>query len=138
MSRNAEVIVSVYSKMPAPYSDDLRYVIVFQKFGCEKSLEQIADEMGISKRTVKRVCERFVNYGTVQSAQIGRPAGSTIFHPHEVYILLEFVLEHPTAYLKEILSHVHNITGGQFHMVNIWRFLRRNCFSRKRVSKAVI
>ena len=68
----------------------------------EKSCAEIARKINISKRSVERICKRFQQRGTVESERIGRSSISHVFHSYEVFVLLEYVLKKPAAYLKEI------------------------------------
>ena len=47
---------------------------------------------------------------------------------------MEIVLEKPSVYLREIVRHIQDQTGTNVHESTICRFLKRNDFSRKKLS----
>ena len=73
--------------MPAAYSEDLRWRVVWHKFLLMKSDEEIACELFLSPRTVMRICHKFVMTGSVLAYKDGRPVGTTTLHQQEEYIL---------------------------------------------------
>ena len=68
--------------MPAAYSEDLRWRVVWHKFPLMKSDEEIACELFLSPRTVMRICHKFVMTGSVLAYKDGRPVGTTTLHQH--------------------------------------------------------
>ena len=103
------------SKMPKPYSDDLRWRIVWQKIFYNRSSIRIARDLFMSPRTVDRIFNLFINTGNVTSLQkFGRPKGTTTLHQHEELVICEMVLRCPAIHLKEIAREIENKTGTRF------------------------
>ena len=62
--------------MPRPYSDDLRWRIVYQKLFYEKSYEEIALQLFVCPKTVYRTIRTILNTGDVKPCRLGRPTRS--------------------------------------------------------------
>lgn len=100
--------------MPAAYSVDLRWRVVWHKFLLIGSDEEIASQFFLSPRTVVRICHKFVMTGTVLAEKVGRPVGTTTLHQHEEYILMEKILSEPATWLHQLASTIHKQTGSEF------------------------
>ena len=48
------------------YSDDLRLRIILHRYGEEQSMQEIAENLNVSQRTVVRICQLFRQHGTIQ------------------------------------------------------------------------
>ena len=68
--------------MPALLRNDIRHVIIYQRYGLQKSCKEIAALIYVSRRTVERICNRFENYGTIEPEPIGPQAGFNDCHPY--------------------------------------------------------
>ena len=88
-----------YVKMPRPYSEDLRWRMIFQRLFYERSYAEIASQLFVCPETVRRTVSNFLNTGDVKPCNIGRPSGSVTLIPHEEYIILELELLKQGAYL---------------------------------------
>jgi transposase len=97
--------------MPRPYSDDLRWRMVYQKPFYEKSYEEIALQLFVCPKTVYRTIRTFLNTGDVKPCRPGRPTGSITLFPHEEYIIMDCLLRTPQIQLHEIENHISNATG---------------------------
>ena len=75
--------------MPKPFSDDLRWRIIYQRLFYAKSYKEIASQLFVSPRTVLRTFRTFLHTGDVEPCRIGRPTGSTTLFPHEEYVLID-------------------------------------------------
>ena len=119
--------------MPAPYSEDLRWrVIWFRLFGGH-SEEETCFYLGISKWTLWRYLQSYLLSGNVDSQRMGRPLDSVQFQPREELIIMEAVLEKPTVTLNEIFEEIYRSTGSEFALSSIHYYLKRNGITRKKV-----
>ena len=103
-----------YVKRPRPYSEDLRWRMVFQRLFYERSYAEIASWLFVRAETVQRTVSNFLNTGDVKPYNMGRPSGSVTLIPHEEYIIMDCVLEMPQIQLHEIANHVLNAAGSAF------------------------
>lgn len=120
--------------MPAAYSEDLRWRVVWHKFPLMKSDEEIACELFLSPRTVMRICHKFVMTGSVLAYKDGRPVGTTTLHQHEEYILLEAIVNEPATRLHQLATTIQEQTGSEFDISTLCRALHRLGFTNKKVS----
>ena len=88
----------------------------------------------MSPRTVQRYSRQFLNFGNISPEVIGRPLNSVSMHPHMEFLIMEAVLKHPEKTLAEIAHGVYVQTGSQYTLADVFSYLRRNRFSRKKVS----
>jgi transposase len=98
--------------MPKPYSDDLRWRLVWLKLFYGMSNVDISSTLFVSPKTVSRIYRLFVTTGNVTSPKVfGRPKGTTTLYEHEELIMCEILLRQPTIHLKEIAYEIENTTG---------------------------
>ena len=119
------------------YSNDLRWRIVYAYVGQRKSVAAVARRFSVSSATVYRTVKRFYRYGDVRPGRIGRPDISRLLTRPQLYILVEYILRNPSAYLKEICAHLLTTTGSRYEAESIRRVIRGCGFTRKRVSELV-
>ena len=99
-------------KMPKPYSDDLRWRLVWLKLFYGMSNVDISSTLFVSPKSVSRIYRLFVTTGNVTSPKVfGRPKGTTTLYEHEELIMCEILLRQPTIHLKEIAYEIENTTG---------------------------
>ena len=120
--------------MPAPTSNDLRWRIVWLVLGTRKTTYETATLLGVTQKTVNNILARFRRYGNVQPSRFGRPNVMSAINRDEAFMLMEYVMRHPGAYLREAVNYIEDMTGGQFNALSLWRCLKRHNFTRKKVS----
>jgi hypothetical protein len=77
-------------KMPKPYSDDLRWRLVWLKLFYGMSNVDISSTLFVSPKTVSRIYRLFVTTGNVTSPKVfWRPKGTTKLYEHEELIICE-------------------------------------------------
>ena len=119
--------------MPRPFSDDLRWRIIYQHLFYAKTYKEIATNLFVSPMTVKRTCANFYATGDVKPWPIGRPPETTCLFPHEEYMIMECLLEHPEMQLNEIASKIFHAHGSAFSPQTLCRTVHRLGFTRKKV-----
>ena len=120
--------------MPAPYTLDLRWRITELHFVENKTKRSIARHLRISVSTVHRILQRFAEYGHVRPARIGRPDITTLLTRAQLLVLMEYILNNPASYLREMEQYLIDSTGSSSNLVGLHRILRHNGYSYKRVS----
>ena len=118
--------------MPAPFSLDLRWRIVELHFVENKTDRSIARHLRLSMSTVHRILQRFAEYGHVRPARIGRQDITMLVTRAQLLALMEYVLNNPSSYLREMEQYLIDSTGS--YLVGLHRILRDNGYSYKRVS----
>ena len=94
---------------------------------------EVAAALRMSPRTIERDVSKVLNFGEVKANTIRRPINSVAMHPHVEVLIMEAVLEHPKKTLSEIAHDVYTETGSDFALVSFFYYLKRNCFSLKKV-----
>ena len=105
--------------------------MVYQKEMLGLNYKQIARNLSVDVSTVWRTVKLFHDKGTVAPT---KNKGYCKLSEFEQFAILEVVIEKPSVYLKEICEHVHDLTGTVISESAVSRFLKRNNFSRKKLS----
>ena len=119
--------------MPAPCSNDLRWQIAWLVLGIRKTTDETARLMGVTRRTVVNILQRFRRYGSVRPSRIGRPNTMSSITTGESFMLMEYVMRYPGAYLREAINYIEGICGREFSASSVWRCLKRRGFTRRKV-----
>jgi transposase len=90
------------TKMPVPYSVDLRWRVVWQVFILHSSYADTAKILNLSRRTVLRYAKLFQQTGEVQP-MTRRHGPHQLLGDHEQLLLLRIILENPGIYLNEMM-----------------------------------
>ena len=64
--------------MPVPYSEDLRWRVIWSVYNLQCSLEETSFNLNISHRTVQRYISNFLASGDLVSMRMGRKLGSIL------------------------------------------------------------
>lgn len=116
------------------YSNDLRWKVIRMRHALRYPNQFISAELDISEASVRRFVRRFDVYGDIAPYRIGRPDISTVLAPPQMYVVMEYILSHPKAYIKEMINHLIEVTGSSCEAESLRTVLRRNGLTRKRVS----
>ena len=119
--------------MPAPYSQDIRWRVIWCVWNLGLSIEETAFYLSVSTWTVKRYFTKLTNTGSIRTKTLGRPAGTLQFRPHEEFLVLEAILKNPDKTYSEILAEVYRVTGSHFAHSTLHYFLKRSGITRKQV-----
>ena len=121
--------------MPGPYSQDLRWRVIWSVWNLGHTTEETAVYLGISTRTVRRYPTRLWETGSVHANNLGRPVGTLKFRPHEELLVLETILRNPDKTYGEILDEVYRSTGSEFACSTLHYYFRRSGITRKQVCR---
>ena len=124
--------------MPRPYSDDLRWRMVYQRIFYERSYDEIGSQLFVCPKTVYRTVSTFLTTGYVKPCCLGRLNGSTTLFPHAEYIIVDCLLQAPQIQLSEIANYITNATGSTFAPQTLCRAIYRLGITRKKVNIKVI
>lgn len=116
------------------YSSDLRWRMVYLRCVLGYSYREVGEKMCVDPSTVYRTAKLFEETGTVSSIQGYREGPDKKLSTHDEIVLLELVLEHPSMYLHELQNALLQSTGTNVSAATICRFLKKQGFSRKKMS----
>ena len=113
------------------YHEDLKWRMVYQRKMLGLTCQQVACNLSVHSSTVWRTVKRFEEEGSIDERKNEGPHKLTEL---EEFAIMEIVLEKPSVYLREIVSHIQDTTGTTVYESTICRFLKRNNFSHKKLS----
>lgn len=125
MSRSAE------PNRRAPYSNDLRWRIVWQRIALNLGFQDIAKNLNISVGTAYNIFKLFETTGEVDHKKLPQRECKLDSH-HELYII-GFILHFPTLQLSELVDRVEEISGTRVSTSTMCRLLARYGFTRKKI-----
>ena len=109
-----------FQTMPAPYSRDLRWRVIWMKEVLGYEVNEEATSLSLSPRTVERYRRQFLNFGNINPEVIGRPLNSVSMHPYVEFLIMGAVLKHPEKRLAEIAHEVYVQTGSQYTLAGVF------------------
>ena len=118
----------------SPYSQDLRWRIVWQRVGLNMKVEAIANNLGVDASTVSRIVQLFSATGDVKKRVYPKNSRPTmkLTDPVKLHIL-HIVLQQPEIYLKELQLELCVITGVHVCESSMCTFLKESNFTRHRL-----
>ena len=105
------------------YSEGLRWRIVYQKHLMGLNYREISQNLMVSVSTVARIVDRLEHTGEVTRSV--KPATERLLHEHNVFVLMQIVLERPSVYLHELQQALTQTTGMFVSEAAICRTLKR-------------
>ena len=121
--------------MPAPYSQDLRWRVIWLAEIVGLDLQEVSFFLQLSEMTIRRYVKKFRELGNVSTAIIGRPYNCIAIHPHEELVIFEILQQYPEKTLGEVLDKLYEETGSQYACSTLYYYLKRNNITHK-VSKS--
>jgi len=89
------------------YQEDLEWRMVYQRKMLGLTSQQVACNLSVHSSTVWRTIKRFEEDGSVDDRKNEGPHKLTEL---EEFAIMEIVLEKPSVYLREIVSHIQDRT----------------------------
>ena len=116
-----------------PYSEDLRWRMIWQREVKGLKIKQVASNLGVDSATVSRVVSQFQLTGKVNNKLESRSTVYNVLTEPIQFILIHLVLSRPGIYLHEIASALLEQTGADISLACICRFMKKMRFSRQRL-----
>ena len=116
----------------SPYSEDLRWRIVWQKEALGLKTSEVAARLGVDPRTVRRITRKFKLTGCITKKH---PVCS---HPLRKlsspvqFNIANLILQRQGIYLHEIQHQILQDHGEQISASSICRFLQKSGFTRQK------
>lgn len=137
-ARNSTKMSSAEHGRKAPYSLDLRWRMVWQRFGLELPYKEIARRLNVAVSTVYAVCKRFEETGDVLSTQQPTRLQARRLDENHEHLLLAIILENPAMYLHELCQHILDVSMVPVSESTVCRLLRRHGFTRKKIRQVAV
>ena len=114
----------------APYANDLRWRIIWQRLGMEHTFRQVSGSLNIAIGTVYNIFRRFESTGNVQPTRPDRTS-TRLLSEHDELLVMGIITANPTLYLREVCQKVFEATNIVVSASTICRILFRNGLTRK-------
>ena len=121
----------------APYSNDLRWRIIWQRFGMELPLRKVAENLNVSLGTSFNICKLFENTGSVNTrtpTHVHYKESKSLNDLQELWIM-GLLIDNPSLYLGELCQKVYHVFGIQVSPSTICRLIHRHGFTRKQIQQ---
>lgn len=96
-----KIVMSCEPGRKAPYSQDLRYKMVWQRLAMELPFRTIAKNLNVSVGTVHNILKLFKRSGCVEP-KIADLASTRVLSQDVELVVISFIMENPCSYLSEI------------------------------------
>ena len=116
------------------YGSDLRWRIVFQRFGMGLRYDNIARNLNVATSTAYRICARFKATGEVQpsSRDKHRPYLRSLDQQSQLYVV-GLIIENPSLYLAEICQRIHEVFALHVAPSTVCWLLKEYGMTRKKI-----
>ena len=118
----------------APYFKDLKWRIIWQRFGMELSLRKVAENLNISLGTAFNVCKLFENTGSVNNCTPAHKNSRSLNDEQELWIM-GLLVDNPSLYLGEICQKVHHAFNIEVSASTICRLIHKHGFNRQKIQQ---
>ena len=108
-------------------------ICIGKVLGIQKTTNETARLIGIIWRTVMNIVQCFQRHGSVRPSPFGRPNIMSTITRAESFMLMEYVMPYPGAYLREAINYIKGICGREFSASSVWRCLKHRIFARRKV-----
>ncbi len=122
----------------APYSADLRWRIIWQRFGMGLTYRLVAKSLNVSLGTAYNICRSFEESGSVTPKTREESEERKVLNgQHELWIV-GLLLDHPSLYLGEICQKVGHVFDIQVSPSTVCRMIHRHGFTRKKIQQVAL
>ena len=134
LARKFKMSFSVETRRTSPYSDDLRWRMIWQKEALGLSSSEVATRLGVDPTTVRRIIRKFKRTGNV-----GKEKYPVRLHPLRKlslpiqFCIADLVLQRPGIYINELQHHILQHHGEHISSSTVCRFLHSAGFTRQRL-----
>ena len=134
--QSRDPIVGV-ATMPVALFNNLCWRIVWLYFHRDTSVDEIADLLVVSTRTVRRIIKLYREFDEIEPAHQRYGPLPTLDARGEM-VLAQWVLDMPNAYLDELQTALYNSTAIFVSLSTIFCTLKRLGFTRKQLRHVVL
>jgi transposase len=114
--------------------------MVYQRLALELAYHEVAENLSVDSSTVQRVVQRFETTGMVSPAPYSTQHAESHqkLTPIDELLIIHLVLDRPSIYLRELQQELHETTGTEVSLSAICKFLHKNGFTRRRLTKVAL
>ena len=122
----------------APYANDLRWRVVWQRIALELPFRTVARNLNLSVGTAYNIFKRFQDTGEVDPRPATRRESLCKLDSHHKLYVIGLIIASPDLHLSELVSKVYETTGTTVHVSTICRLLADHGFTRKRIQHVAL
>ena len=115
--------------LPVRYENPL---FVWERYALQKSFNQIARSVCVSKSTVRNIVRLFGVTGGFSPRERATPPVQKTLCPLEIDYIVSFVLVHPTRTLQEVVSGVSTVLGANISAMMVCRLLKESNITKRK------
>ena len=130
--------MSAESGRTAPYGNDLRWRVVWQRIALDLPFRNIAKNLCIAVGTAHNIFERFQATGEVDPKPATKRDTLRKLDCHQRLYVVGLVITSPDLRLREIVDNVHEITGVSVDISTICRLLAQHGLTRKKLQHVAL
>ena len=117
----------------SPYSEDLRWRMVWQKEVMGLKLKDVATNLSVDISTVWRVIKLFENTGSVVKRPYPKGKRTKKLTDVVKLLILHVVISRPGIYLREVQNKIYSLTAVNISATSLCNFLKTSGFSRQKM-----
>jgi transposase len=121
------------SKMPAPYSQDLRRRIINAYYNKDGSQRQLAKRFQVSLTFVRNLLRHYRQTGTIEPKKHGGGTKTKIDN-HGFAVIEQMIQQKPDLIFSELCQLLKEKTGVKVSKSSMYRYVRKLNMSRKKKS----
>ena len=119
-------------KRSSAYSEDLRWRMIYQKYGLQLTYMEIANNLSVDQSTVKRIVQLFDATGNVAKKPYDKSGLPRSITKPVQFFIMQLVLQKPGIMLTEIKSE-SQVLQLELSESAICRFLHSQGFTRQKI-----
>ena len=127
----------LFNMPTTPYSDDLRWRIVWLQIARDMNPSEIANLLCVSESSVRHYTQRFYESGSVSPMEYHH-GPHKLLDEFEQVTVMQSLLNKPSMYLTEVRDALLEATGRDVHLSTICRTVHRLGFTRQKLRKVAI
>ena len=122
----------------APYSTDLRWRMVWQRFGMELTLKHIAGRLNAAVSTVHATCKKFEETGEVEPAKQPARLETRKLDEHHEQLIIAILMENPSKHLHELCTHIAEASSVSVSEATVCHLIRKYGLTRKKIRQIAL
>ena len=123
--------------MPVPYSEDLRWRVVWLHITRGLSYKDISDLLFISEKSVPRFIQRYLNTNSV-APTVHKHGPHKHLTEFEQLTVLQALVVNPSMYLHELCDQLEEVTGKRVHPSTICRTIQYFGMTRQKLRRVAL
>lgn len=122
----------------APYAEDLRWRIVWQRIGMGLSFREIASNINVSLGSAYGIFKRFVDTGDIAATKIDKRPCIRKLDRNAELMVIGIILNNPRVQLAELCAEINHTMHIIVSPATVCRLIAKYGFTRKKIQRIAI